>query len=168
MNDIDFRKEEYLSLRKEVEAAMEELGTTERYCVYAVAAGFAWLSTKPLEGTFLAAWFLPPIIVFFAALRSLTIGKHLEWLGEYLLRIEKRVRGRCGDCVGWEHFLLEPVERRAPFSRKLVRVKRRGIRGKVTYAFWIVFFAFTLVFSIGGCNAHANTKFYKWLVDLVS
>ena len=34
MADFDFLKEEYLTLRKEVEVAMAELGTIETHCVF--------------------------------------------------------------------------------------------------------------------------------------
>ncbi len=144
MAGFDFLKEEYLTLRKEVEVSMAELGTLETHCVFAVGAGYFWLATKPLDGTFLIAWLIPPLVVVFGALRSWSIAKHLGWLGEYLSRIEARARVDETSCIGWEHFLTENDPKRLPLA------PRRGFRGKVTTTFWWVFFFVTLAFGAGG------------------
>jgi len=77
MADFDFLKEEYLTLRKEVELAMAELNVLETYCVYGTAAAFVWLSSNPLDGALLFAWFIPLLLVAFGAARSWAIAKHL-------------------------------------------------------------------------------------------
>ena len=168
MTDNDLLKEEYLTLRSEVERSMDELSTTERYCLYAVAAGFAWLSTRPLQSTLLGAWFLPPVVVLFAALRSWTIGVQLAWLSQYLGRIEESVYTKTAICRGWEHFLGEMVERKRRCERTHRSVIRRGIRSKVTYAFWIVLFCLSTVFSVAGFSVQSNNELYKWFLHLTS
>ena len=122
----DLYKEEYQTLRKEVETAMSELNTLESSALLAVAAIFAWLVTHKSDGVIRLGWFIPAALVFFCILRAWSINRHLGWLGEYLkghesAHIQPQLRG-------WEHFLGEP----AIGSTK----PRRGFRGKVTYFFW--------------------------------
>ena len=63
-----FRKEEYLSLRREIETVVADLGKLERNCVYLCGAVYAWLATTTgtewaLHG---AGYFVP---LFFCCLR---------------------------------------------------------------------------------------------------
>ena len=50
MTNLEFMKEEYLALRKEIEASVSELATLERQCVLATAAIYTWLVTAGLKG----------------------------------------------------------------------------------------------------------------------
>lgn len=50
MTNLEFMKEEYLTLRREIEASVSELATLERQCVLATAAIYTWLVTAGLKG----------------------------------------------------------------------------------------------------------------------
>ena len=145
MEDFDLMKEEYTTLRKEVETAMSELNSVETQCIYAVAAVVVWLLTSPLKlnGTYLFVWSIPPILVLFGAARCGSINKHLGFVGEYLSRIEDNGRKADSSCIGWEHFLAEN-DPRAP-SRS-----RRGFRGKVTISFWVILFILSCLICAAG------------------
>jgi len=43
MTEFDLRKEEYLTLRKEIETQMTDLASLEKNCVLATAIVYAWL-----------------------------------------------------------------------------------------------------------------------------
>lgn len=152
MTPLEMMTEEYQTLRDEVAASMEELGHVERYCIYAVAAGFAWLSTRPLCGSLVAAWFIPPAIVLFGMLRSWTISVHLAWLSQYLARIEDEAYAGASTMEGWEHFLGQEVKRK---GRKQAR---RGIRARVTYLLWAALLVLTVAFSFFGFYAQTHTS----------
>lgn len=85
--DSWFMKEEYLTLRKEVELNLEELSSLEKSCVGGVAAIFAWVATNSadLEGFGKFAWLVPILLPVFGALKAKAIGIHLGVLGKYLL-----------------------------------------------------------------------------------
>lgn len=138
MNDL--YKEEYQTLRKEVETSMVELNTLESTALLAVAAIFAWLITNKSEGLIHLGWFIPAALVFFCMLRAWSINRHLGWLGEYLkhheaAHIQPHLRG-------WEHFIGDP--------EVVGSTPRRGFRGKVTFFFWGVLFVATIVGGIVG------------------
>jgi hypothetical protein len=151
MAEFDLMKEEYTTLRKEVETAMSELNSVETQCIYAVTAVIVWLLTSPLKlnGAFLFAWFIPPVLVLFGAARCWSISKHLGWLGEYLSRIEEVGRRVDSLCVGWEHFLAEPDPCNP--SRK-----RRGFRGKITISFWVILFLLSCLICGAGFVAQKS------------
>ena len=131
-------KEEYETLRKEVEAAMAELKELESRALLAVAAIFTWLVTQRSEGLIRLGWLVPAALVLFFILRAIAINKHLGWLGEYLKQHEEKYMQP--DMLGWEHFLSEPCSgSRAP---------RRSFRGKTTMWFWAILFVTTF---LGGC-----------------
>jgi len=132
MNNRDFIKEEYLTLRKEVEAAVTELALMERYCLIAVAGIYTWLLPQVLkEG--LPAWslWIPSVLVLFGALRSLTGGLHLQRLSGYIKKIELEYSKENEYATGWEHYHSE--------------LTKNKLRTKVTFMFWSVFFIVTLV-----------------------
>lgn len=84
MADFDPRKEEYLTLRKEVEAQMTELGQLECNFVLAAAVIYAWLVNDGV-GTSIAkaGWYIPVLFALFGGLRSFSVGSHLFTLGRY-------------------------------------------------------------------------------------
>ena len=51
MEEFNLRKEENLTLRKEIETRMAELGQLERYCVLAAAVTYAWLVKDGAESS---------------------------------------------------------------------------------------------------------------------
>lgn len=128
-------KEEYQTLRKEVETAMSELNTLESGALLAVAGIFTWLVTHKLEGFIRLGWFIPFALVAFCILRAWAINRHLGWLGEYLMGHEEiHIQPHL---LGWEHFLSKPQN-----GLK----SRRGFRGRITYIFW----GALLIVTIGG------------------
>jgi hypothetical protein len=163
MTNTDLLQEEYQTLRAEVASCMEELSSIERYCIYAVAAGFAWLSTKPMPNVVAGAWLIPPVIVLFGMFRSWTIGIQLAWLSQYLGSIEERVYCTSDKPLGWEHFLAEEVERKNPITGSKRMQPRRGIRAKTTYYLWSIMLLLTITFSILGFSANSNNVLNKWL-----
>ena len=50
MTNLEFLKEEYLTLRKEIEDSVSELASLERQCVLATAGVYTWLATSGLKG----------------------------------------------------------------------------------------------------------------------
>lgn len=104
---FDFVKEEYLTLRKEVESTVLELRQFERNCIIALALSFTWIATRQMVIEIaLIAWFVPSLIPIYGALRSRAIEMHLDNLGAYLKTIEKAYIP-ANTVVGWEHHLSQ-------------------------------------------------------------
>jgi hypothetical protein len=139
----DFHKEEYQTLRKEVETAMSELNTLESGALVAAATIFVWLITHELEGALKIGWFIPGILVTFCIFRVMTINRHLGWLAKYLKHYE--VVHIQPKLPGWEHFLAEPSSRTGQ--------PRRGFRGKMTKFFWAFLWLATIAAGISGCRS---------------
>ena len=59
MSDFNIGKEEYLTLRKEIESQMTELAQLERGCVLAAAIVYAWLGK---DGSTYPSGCLPSVI----------------------------------------------------------------------------------------------------------
>jgi hypothetical protein len=137
----DLYKEEYQTLRKEVEVAMSELNVLESACALSVAAIYAWLAVNGSEGLLRVAWYLPSALVGFCILRAWSILRHLGWLGEYLQKYEKLYLQPT--LLGWEHFLAQDELGKA-------RGPRRGFRGRVTVGFWTALLVATLFFGHEG------------------
>ena len=144
MTGLEFMKEEYLTLRKEVEASVAELATLERQCVLSIAAVYAWLVTAGLKGGVVAdlAWSIPLIISIFGSLRSLSAGQHLQRLSLYIQKIEKEIAEANKYAKGWEHF-------HAQASQNKLRTKIRALA-------WLTLIALTLFIAFHGPNAAAR------------
>jgi hypothetical protein len=134
--DFCHRKEEYISLRKEIEAMLLELSTLERSCVLAIAAVYAWLaapiathqSLSPFHSA--VAWGAPFFLAFFGALRAYSINKHFGTVGEYISKIEDVTKKEDPTFEGWEHFFASD--------------DRRGIQTRIRMWFWACLIAATL------------------------
>ena len=117
MAEVWLDKEEYLTLRKEVEAGVAELAPIEKGCVAGVAFVFAFVSkdsaSYPTFASF--AWLMPIFIPLYGALKSWVIGKHLRVVGQYLRNIETRYPPAAG---GWEGHISqrEKFEHHAKFG----------------------------------------------------
>ncbi len=134
MSDFDLAKEEYLTLRKEVETHMAELGLLEKNCVLASAAIYAWLAKGGDAASISAiAWYIPIFFAIFGAIRSFSLGVHLKNLGEYLFEIESAYLVDDNKPQGWEHHL---------------KSEKKPIRSIGTSAFWIVFLISTITIGI--------------------
>ena len=106
-NEFDFVKEEYLSLRKEIENCIAEMSSLERNCVIAAAVAFAWVATQSMNSAVaLIAWLLPSVIPGLGVLRALAIRSRLSTLSEYIKTIEKAQLPYDTPVIGWEHYLL--------------------------------------------------------------
>lgn len=105
MDDFNIVKEEYLTLRREIETHLAETGAIERNCIFGIAAVYSWLAakTEEISSIFL---FIPVLIVFFGALRSVALGIHLKNLGAYILTIEDSMGDSTKGYKGWENFLI--------------------------------------------------------------
>ncbi|BBH13350.1 hypothetical protein JD974_12220 [Chromobacterium haemolyticum] len=135
MDKLDFMKEEYLTLRKEVETAVAELSNVERQALFASAIIYSWLSTTKLSSPVISlAWFVPTIIIFFSGLRCYTIGQHLRRLSTYIKKIEAEMASQNQYATGWEHFHSAET--------------RNKLRTFVTLCFWIIALVATVL--IGG------------------
>ena len=132
MGEFDLRKEEYLALRKEIESQMTELAQLERNCVLAAAIVYAWLvkdgATTSIEKI---GWYIPILFALFGSLRSLSVGRHVFALGQYIHQIESAHLTDPQMPKGWEHFLAAPEQ-------------KRKIRTAITVSFWVVFLVVTV------------------------
>ena len=135
MKNFDFKKEEYLTLRKEIETHMDELGKLERNCVLVSGAIYAWLAVHGTNDSFFKlGWYIPSLFAVFGGLRSLSLAIHVKNLGLYIQQIERSELSDQQGPKGWEHYLES---------------KPRLIRPSFEALFWIVFFAVTLL--VGAC-----------------
>ena len=131
MSEFNFPKEEYLTLRKEVETHMTELGQLERNTVLASAAVYAWLAKDGAETSIAGiGWYIPILFAFFGALRSLSLCFHLVHLGDYIKKIEATNLTEDKNVKGWEHHLA---------------TSKSSMRKVGTIVFWIVFLLTTII-----------------------
>ncbi len=138
MTNFEFMKEEYLTLRREIEASVSELATLERQCVLATAAIYTWLVTAGLKGGAVTqlAWSIPVIISVFGALRSFSTGQHLRRLSCYIQEIENEVAQSNKHAKGWEHF------------HSLATLNK--FRTKVRITAWLTLIALTIFVALRG------------------
>lgn len=133
---FDIRKEEYLSLRKEVENDLKELSDLERNCVIAAATAYAWIATTATPSVPLvrAAWLLPIALPIYGAARSFAIGQHLHFVGKYIKGIESKHFPAAIDKPqdGWQHYF---------------EANGRSVTTKIRKQFWFWFLALTAICS---------------------
>ncbi|OQS40525.1 hypothetical protein [Chromobacterium haemolyticum] len=136
MDKSDFMKEEYLTLRKEVETAVAELSNVERQALFASAIIYSWLSTTKFSSSVIwLAWFVPTMIISFSGLRCFTIGQHLRRLSTYIKKIEAEMASQNQYATGWEHFHSTET--------------RNKLRTSVTLIFWIAALVATVIIGLG-------------------
>jgi uncharacterized membrane protein len=99
-------REEYLALRKEIDAALADLAALEKNCVVAIALIYSWLASQMNMVGFEAqiGWLVPLFVAIFGALRSYSIGHHLGVMGSYIKGIEEIYKPGGEKAIGWEHF----------------------------------------------------------------
>jgi hypothetical protein len=100
------QKEEYLSLRKEVENALSDISTIERNCVLAISAVYVWLLSQSSLTAFdnKIGWAIPIFLAIFSALRCFSIGTHLDTIGSYIREIEAINKPAGETHKGWETY----------------------------------------------------------------
>ena len=141
MTDTWFAKDEYATLRKEVESCMTELGTLEKACVGGVAAIFAWVAKEPRGPNHLLAmaWLIPSVIAVYGALKARAIESHLTVLGGYLRKIEISQippdSKSDSKVEGWQEYF---------------RVNSPGKRTQLAKEAWIGFTILTVLVSVIG------------------
>jgi len=137
MTENWFSKEEYATLRKEVESCMAELGTLEKACVGGVAAIFAWVAKESdgVNSIIALAWLTPSIIALYGLLKAKVIGTRLKVLGGYLREIEVAQIPPDTTPKGWQEYF----ERKSP-----------GERTQVAREAWLGFLVLTVIASAIG------------------
>ncbi len=134
MSEFDLPKEEYLTLRKEIETHMIELGQLERNCVLAAAGVYAWLVKDGINSPIAAiGWYIPVLFAVFGGMRSVSLGLHLISLGKYIMQIESTHFVDKSKPQGWEHHLAST---------------KSPIRRISSVAFWIVFLLTTVAVGV--------------------
>ena len=106
MVDAWFQRDEYATLRKEVESCMSELGTLEKTVVGGIAAIFAWVAKDDSNAGVLAAiaWLIPSVIALYGGLKAKAIESHLKILSGYLRKIEEAQLPPDAKVEGWEKY----------------------------------------------------------------
>jgi hypothetical protein len=106
MPDAWFQKDEYATLRKEVESCMTELATLEKVVVGGVAAIFAWVAKDGAHAGHLAAvaWLVPTVVALYGGLKAKAIESHLNVLGGYLRKIEIAQLPPDAKMEGWQDY----------------------------------------------------------------
>lgn len=134
MAETWFQRDEYATLRKEVEDCMAELGTLERAVVGGVAALFAWAAKDGSSVPHLAAivWLGPTVLAVYGGLKARAIRAHLDVLGGYLRQIEEFQLARDAGPAGWQEYF---------------RHNSPGARSKLAIWAWLGFIVLT--FSTG-------------------
>ena len=84
----DFRLKEYEAVRREMDEAVKETRTLERYALVAVGAIWSWIvaSRKP---EYVVLMWLPALLVGFLAFRALLLTNHVTFIANYIIEIEK-------------------------------------------------------------------------------
>lgn len=138
MADAWFEKDQYSTLRKEVENCMSELATLEKACIGGVAAIFAWVAKD--SGSYVGfekfAWLVPSIIPMYGALKAQAIAAHLDVLGKFLGKIEVAQLPQNPKVEGWQEYF----ERDSSY----------GVRTRVARSAWLAFTILTVIGSVVG------------------
>ena len=142
--EFNHRKEEYVSLRKEIESMLSELSILEKNCVLAIAAVYSWLATQSDAQqsqlhihTFYSfiGWGVPVFIAAFGAMRAYSINKHFGVIGRYMSSIEDITRTREPNFTGWEHF-FSAGGHGTETNNSETQTNRPGTQTKIRMWFW--------------------------------
>lgn len=140
MDSFCFVKEEYLALRKEIDATIVQGRDLERNCVVALAIAFAWVATQTLTSDLAkVAWLVPTIIPIYGNLRDRAINQHLMTLGSYILTVESAILKIDEGVEGWEHYLA--------------RNDPKGLNRTSRQLWWVLVVLSAFVSAIGYANA---------------
>jgi hypothetical protein len=131
-NNFCIEKEEYLTLRKEIENTMNEITSLEKNCLLANAAVFTWIITTGKSANISKfVTLIPFFLTCFGAALCLSLNRHLGTISKYIRCIEER-NNKNNPKIGWEHYFNE---------------EGRGFQGKVRTGYWVALLVGTL--SIG-------------------
>lgn len=137
MADAWFQKDEYATLRKEVESCMTELATLEKVVVGGVATIFAWVAKDGAQADHLTAvaWLVPTVVALYGSLKAKAIQSHLAVLGGYLRKIEIAQLPADSKVEGWQDYFEK---------------NSSGKRTQVTKEAWVGLSVLTIITSVIG------------------
>lgn len=92
---------QYNMLRDEIISLVDQMRKMEILAVGAIAVFFGWAAS--LDNPPPAIWYVPLCLVPICALRHYALAQHIGAVAVYLIKIEARWGGRCGDDLpGWQ------------------------------------------------------------------
>lgn len=108
---IDFHLQQYASVRKEIEEFIRETRILERYAIIGTTAVWVWLlthnfTTTTIKNTPKIVWWIPSLLVFLCAIRSLVLLKGILKASRYIRHMEK-VFFYSEEIPGWETFVVK-------------------------------------------------------------
>ena len=128
---MNFLIEEYKSLIENRNYRIREIRKSEILIVGAVSSLYAWfLNNNP---TSFLLWFLPPLLSIFGLYRSLMLKKSINYIVEYIRKIEETMYKENKNLEGYETFRYN-----SPKS---------GVT-KSVYIFWIILLIISLAISL--------------------
>jgi hypothetical protein len=131
-----FHLKEYELLKQEIASAVQESRTLERYALIATAAVWSWLVTMG-DNVPGVLWWIPTLLVAFAAFRSLALHVAVNRLGRYI-RDEVESQTCDGQPCGWEHFISwPPAASAASLANARRHTSRRSIVLSTSALFWV-------------------------------
>lgn len=98
----EFHLAEYESLRKEMEAAILETRTLERYALVGTGGVWAWLATNSSHASKIA-WAIPILFALFGGLRAWSMMRSVWRATRYVAKLEEYFAAE--GVGGWEHYL---------------------------------------------------------------
>jgi hypothetical protein len=130
------QKEEYISLRKEIENSLADLSGLEKNRLVAVAAVYVWLvsQTPPTGFDKSMGWGVPILLAMFGALRSYSLSQQLDIIGAYIREIEKLNKPGGEVAVGWETFFQKEGKR----TQTKIRKGFWGVLSLFTLVVWVI------------------------------
>jgi hypothetical protein len=84
----EFLLKEYEAVRREMDAAVKETRTLERYALVAVGAIWSWVVASDRPEFDPLKW-LPALLVGFLAFRAVALTLHVDFIARYLAKAEK-------------------------------------------------------------------------------
>ena len=90
--------DEYKAVHDEIAMCQKEMHQTWLWATIAAGAIYTWLASHGSEINNLGflrwlIWFVPPVLLFFCALRYAIFNQRITWLAQYLCRIEAAAFG---------------------------------------------------------------------------
>ena len=124
MNKQDFLKEQFLTLRKEIEATKSRIFKSLGFGLVIVPTSHFFAKSYKIDTIILSI----PILVIVVALIYLSENNALMRCGRYIrLHIEPEIEG----VIGWEKFLETPSE-----------IDPRSVDKYLSYCFYLLFFVY--------------------------
>ena len=103
---IDFHLQQYASIRKEIEDNIQEIRILERYAIIGTSAVWVWLLTHNFTTTPKIAWWIPSLLIFLCAIRSVALFKGILRASKYIRHMET-IFFYSEKIHGWETFVAK-------------------------------------------------------------